>query len=45
MAADNGLDPNGILVAGTVLKLPTGAPAPARADEPAPAPVVPAADP
>jgi N-acetylmuramoyl-L-alanine amidase len=26
MAAANGLDPNGVLVAGTVLKLPTGAP-------------------
>jgi N-acetylmuramoyl-L-alanine amidase len=45
MAAMNGLDPNGILVAGTPLKLPSGAPAPAHASEPAPAPVVPAADP
>jgi len=36
MAAMNGLDPNGVLVAGTVLKLPTGAPAPARASQPAP---------
>jgi len=33
----NGLDPNGVLLAGTVLKLPTGAPAPARAAQPAPA--------
>ncbi len=33
----NGLDPAGVLLAGTVLKLPTGAPAPARAAEPAPA--------
>jgi soluble lytic murein transglycosylase-like protein len=45
MAAANGLDPAGVLLAGTVLKLPTGAPAPPRADEPAPAPIVPAADP
>jgi N-acetylmuramoyl-L-alanine amidase len=45
MAAMNGLDPNGVLIAGTVLKLPGGAPTPARAAEPAPAPVVPAADP
>src|SRR5215218_4168512 len=45
MAAMNGLDPNGVLVAGTVIKLPSGAPTPARAAEPAPAPVVPAADP
>jgi soluble lytic murein transglycosylase-like protein len=45
MAAMNGLDPNGLLIAGTVIKLPGGAPAPARAAEPAPAPVVPAADP
>jgi LysM repeat protein len=45
MAAMNGLDPNGVLVAGTVIKLPGGAPVPARASEPAPAPVVPAADP
>ena len=41
MAAMNGLDPDGVLVEGTVLKLPSGAPAPARASEPAPAPVVP----
>jgi soluble lytic murein transglycosylase-like protein len=45
MAAMNGLDPNGLLIAGTVIKLPGGAPAPARAAEPAPASVVPAADP
>jgi soluble lytic murein transglycosylase-like protein len=45
MAAMNGLDPNGLLIAGTPIKLPGGAPAPARAAEPAPAPVVPAADP
>jgi len=45
MAAMNGLDPSRVLVEGTVLKLPTGAPAPARAAEPAPAPVVPPADP
>jgi len=45
MAAMNGLDPAAILVAGTVLKLPTGAPAMPHSHEPAPAPVVPAADP
>ena len=45
MAAMNGLDPAGLLIAGTVIKLPSGAPAPAHAAEPAPAPVVPAADP
>ena len=45
MAAMNGLDPAGILVAGTVIKLPSGAPAPAQAAAPAPEPVVPAADP
>jgi LysM repeat protein len=45
MAAMNGLDPDGVLAAGTVLKLPGGAPTPARADEPAPPPVVPASDP
>ncbi|MEA2125241.1 MAG: hypothetical protein QOI80_2023 [Solirubrobacteraceae bacterium] len=45
IAAANGLDPDGILLAGTVVKLPTGAPAPPRASEPAPAPIVPAADP
>src|SRR3954467_2036846 len=37
IAAMNGLNPNGVLLAGTVLKLPTGAPAPARAAQPAPA--------
>jgi len=37
MAAMNGLDPNGLLIAGTVIKLPSGAPAPARAAQPAPA--------
>jgi soluble lytic murein transglycosylase-like protein len=36
MAAMNGLDPNGVLLAGTVLKLPSGAPAPALASTPAP---------
>jgi soluble lytic murein transglycosylase-like protein len=40
MAYMNGLDPNGTLIAGTVIKLPTGAPAPAAASQPAPAPVV-----
>jgi soluble lytic murein transglycosylase-like protein len=46
MATMNGLDPNGVLLAGTVIKLPTGAPAPARASEPAPAKkIVPAAAP
>jgi soluble lytic murein transglycosylase-like protein len=46
IAAMNGLDPNGVLLAGTVIKLPTGAPAPARASQPAPvATVVPQADP
>ena len=45
IAAMNGLDPAGYLIAGTVIKLPTGATAPASAAEPAPAPVVPAADP
>lgn len=46
MAAMNGLDPNGVLLAGTVLKLPTGAPAPARASQPEPAKhVVPVAAP
>ncbi len=46
MAYMNGLSPNAWLLIGTVLKLPTGAPAPARADAPAPAArVVPAADP
>src|SRR5215211_6443803 len=46
IAAANGLDPSGALLAGTVLKLPSGSPAPPRASEPAPAQrVVPAAAP
>jgi N-acetylmuramoyl-L-alanine amidase len=46
MAAMNGLDPSGVLLAGTVLKLPGGAPAPAQASAPEPtATVVPPADP
>src|SRR5690349_19399750 len=46
IAQMNGLNPNGVLLAGTVIKLPTGAPAPARASQPAPAAkVVPAAAP
>jgi N-acetylmuramoyl-L-alanine amidase len=46
MAAMNGLDPNAYLLTGTVLKLPSGAPAPAQASEPAPtATVVPDAAP
>jgi LysM repeat protein len=46
MAAMNGIDPNGVLLTGTVLKLPTGAPAPAGASAPAPSQtVVPAAAP
>src|SRR5262249_46167097 len=45
MAAMNGLDPNGYLIAGTLIKLPTGAPTPASASEPAPAPVVTSAAP
>jgi soluble lytic murein transglycosylase-like protein len=40
MAAMNGLDPDGVLLAGTVIKLPAGAPAPARASQPAPAATV-----
>jgi LysM repeat protein len=40
MAAMNGLDPNRVLMAGTVIKLPSGAPAPARASQPAPAATV-----
>jgi LysM repeat protein len=40
MAAMNGLDPNGVLLAGTAIKLPSGAPAPAQASEPAPQEVV-----
>jgi LysM repeat protein len=46
MAAMNGLDPNGVLLEGTVLKLPGGAPAPAGASTPEPAThVVPDASP
>jgi N-acetylmuramoyl-L-alanine amidase len=45
MAQMNGLDPNAFLLAGTVIKLPTGAPAPARSAQPAPATVVPKANP
>jgi len=37
IAAMNGLDPNGVLLAGTEIKLPTGSPAPAGASQPAPA--------
>jgi soluble lytic murein transglycosylase-like protein len=37
IAAMNGLDLNGVLLYGTVLKLPTGSPAPAGATQPAPA--------
>jgi soluble lytic murein transglycosylase-like protein len=37
ISAMNGLDPNGVLLSGTVLKLPTGSPAPAGASQPAPA--------
>ncbi len=40
IASMNGLDPSGLLIAGTVIKLPTGAPAPARAAQPAPATTV-----
>ena len=40
MAAMNGLDPAGLLLAGTVIKLPGGAPAPAQAAAPAPAATV-----
>jgi N-acetylmuramoyl-L-alanine amidase len=40
IAAENGLDPNGVLLSGTVIKLPTGAPAPARSTQPAPAATV-----
>jgi soluble lytic murein transglycosylase-like protein len=44
MAQMNGLDPAAPLLAGTVIKLPTGSPTPANAAKPAPAPrVVPAA--
>jgi N-acetylmuramoyl-L-alanine amidase len=46
MAAMNGLDPSGVLLAGTVLKLPSGAPAPTGSSAPAPTQtVVPAAAP
>jgi LysM repeat protein len=45
IAAANGLSLTGTLLAGTVIKLPSGAPAPVRSAEPAPAPVVPAAAP
>ena len=46
MAAMNGLDPNGLLLTGTVLKLPGGAATPAGASQPAPtATVVPDAAP
>jgi soluble lytic murein transglycosylase-like protein len=46
MAAANGLDPAAPLLTGTVLKLPSGSPAPARASEPLPSQrVVPAAEP
>jgi N-acetylmuramoyl-L-alanine amidase len=46
MAAANGLDPSQPLLIGTVLKLPSGAPTPARASEPLPSQrVVPAAEP
>ena len=46
MAAMNGLDPARVLLAGTVLKLPSGAPAPVRAAQQPPARrIVPAAAP
>jgi N-acetylmuramoyl-L-alanine amidase len=46
IAAMNGLDPNGVLLAGTVIKLPTGSPVPVRAAQPAPATrVIPQASP
>jgi soluble lytic murein transglycosylase-like protein len=46
IAAMNGLNPNGVLLAGTVIKLPTGSPTPVRAAQPAPAArVVPQASP
>src|SRR4051794_35361266 len=45
MAQMNGLNPDAPLLAGTVIKLPTGSPTPARAVEPAPTPIVPAAAP
>jgi N-acetylmuramoyl-L-alanine amidase len=37
IAAMNGLDPTRVLLSGTVLKLPTGSPAPAGSSQPAPA--------
>jgi N-acetylmuramoyl-L-alanine amidase len=40
MAAMNGLDPNGLLLTGTVLKLPGGSAPPAQASAPAPAETV-----
>jgi soluble lytic murein transglycosylase-like protein len=40
MAAMNGLDPAGLLVEGTVIKLPSGAPEPVQASAPAPAETV-----
>jgi LysM repeat protein len=46
MAAMNGLSPSGVLLTGTVLKLPSGAPAPTRASTPEPTQtVVPIANP
>jgi soluble lytic murein transglycosylase-like protein len=46
MAAANGLDPTAPLLTGTVLKLPSGSPTPARASQPLPSQrVVPAAGP
>jgi N-acetylmuramoyl-L-alanine amidase len=39
----NGLDPRGVLLAGTVIKLPTGAPAPSSAPVAAPRVIAPAA--
>jgi N-acetylmuramoyl-L-alanine amidase len=46
MAAMNGLDADAFLLAGTVIKLPTGSPTPARAAAPAPAErIVPPASP
>jgi soluble lytic murein transglycosylase-like protein len=45
IASMNGLDPDAFLLAGTVVKLPTGSPVPAAASEPAPAPVVAQASP
>jgi soluble lytic murein transglycosylase-like protein len=40
IAAENGLDPDGLLLAGTLIKLPTGSPTPPRATQPAPAATV-----